>query len=170
MKPLIKRILKEQVDYSNFCLPIKGWGGSAQGGQIYGACRGKKCSRKHGGIDLSDGNKSGDNLYAPEDGTITKSHFFTPWDNSLCSGCSEKDKVAANKANGYNGCGGFLRIKHANGVETKHCHLKRIDVSKGETVTKGQVIGLTGGNSAENSPSGVDDKGRGNSSNAHLHY
>ena len=31
-----------------------------------------------------------------------------------------------------------------NGLKTRYCHLKRIDVNKGDTVTKGQVVGLTG--------------------------
>ena len=165
MKHLIRKILKEQVDYSNFCLPVKGWGGTTSAGQKFGA---RRTHGPHGGIDLST--DSGDPLYAPEDGTIKYTKFFTPWDNSLCPGCSKEDKIKANRANGYDGCGGYLRIKHANNIETKYCHLKRMDVSPGESVVRGQVIGLTGGDSAANSPSGVDDKGRGNSSFSHLHY
>ena len=157
MKDLIRQILKEQVDYSNFCLPIKGWDGSTSGGQNYGARRG---SSSHKGIDLST--DSGDPLYAPEDGTIKYAKFFTPWDPSL--------NKTENRANGYNACGGYIQIKHANNIVTKYCHLKQIDVSPGETVVRGQLIGKTGGDSAANSPSGVDDKGRGNSSHSHLHY
>ena len=37
MKHSIRQILKEQVDYSNFCLPVKGWGGSTSAAQNYGA-------------------------------------------------------------------------------------------------------------------------------------
>jgi len=165
MKGLIRQILREQVDYSSFCLPVKGWNGTTSAGQKFGARRKK---RTHGGIDLST--DSGDPLYAPEDGTIKYAKFFTPWDNSLCPGCSKEDKIKANRANGYDGCGGYLRIKHANNIETKYCHLKRMDVSPGESVVRGQVIGLTGGDDAAHSPSGVEDKGRGNSSASHLHY
>ena len=157
MKHLIRQILKEQVDYSNFCLPVKGWGGSTSGAQNYGARRG---TSSHKGIDLST--DSGDPLYAPEDGTIKYAKFFKPWDPSL----NKKE----NKDNGYNACGGYIQIKHANNIVTKYCHLKQIDVTPGETVVRGQLIGLTGGDSAANSPSGVDDKGRGNSSHSHLHY
>ena len=157
MKHLIRKILKEQVDYSNFCLPVKGWGGTTSAGQKFGA---RRTHGPHGGIDLST--DSGDPLYAPEDGTIKYAKFFTPWDPSL--------NKTENRANGYDGCGGYLRIEHANNIETKYCHLKRMDVSPGETVVRGQLIGLTGGDSATNSPSGVDDKGRGNSSHSHLHY
>jgi len=165
MKGLIRQILREQVDYSNFCLPIKRWSGTVNAGQKFGARRG---SNPHRGIDLA--NDSGSNLYAPEDGTIKYAKFFTPWDNSLCPGCSRKDKIKANKDNGYNACGGYIQIKHTNNIVTKYCHLKQIDVSPGDPVVRGQVIGKTGGDSAANSPSGVDDKGRGNSSHSHLHY
>ena len=146
MKDLIRKILKEQVGYSNFCLPIKGWSGTLKAEQKFRGVR-----SKHNGVDL--GNNSGSNLYAPEDGKITHAKFFPPKGQS-----------------GYNGCGGYIRIKHTNNIETKYCHIKRIDVKAGEDVLRGQVIGLTGGDSAKNSPSGVDDKGRGNSSHSHLHY
>ena len=59
-------------------------------------------------------------------------------------------------------CGGTLYIDHGNGLKTRYCHLKRIDVNKGDTVTKGQVVGLTGG--------ARGDRGRGRSTGAHLHY
>ena len=146
MRELIRKILKEQVSYSNFCLPIKGWSGKLKANQKFRGVR-----TKHNGVDL--GIDSGSNLYAPEDGKIAKAVFFPPKGQS-----------------GYNDCGGYIRIKHTNGIETKYCHLKRIDVEEGEDVLRGQVIGLIGGDSAKNSPSGVDDKGRGNSSHSHLHY
>ena len=155
MKPLIRRILKEQVDYSNFCLPINGWSGTLKAKQKFRGVR-----SKHNGVDL--GNNSGSNLYAPEDGTIEEAKFYKPYNYS-------HDKEW-NKNNGWNACGGYIRINHANNIDTKYCHLKQIDVGVGNTVTRGQVIGKTGGDSAANSPSGVADKGRGNSSYAHLHY
>lgn len=40
--------------------------------------------------------------------------------------------------------------------------MKKINVSKGEIVSKGQIVGLTGG--------GKDDYGRGNSMGPHLHF
>ena len=154
MKGLIRKILKEQVDYSNFCLPIKGWHGTTIPEQKFGARRYNSITKKvskHKGIDL--GNDSGSNLYAPEDGTVEKAMFFPPYGQP-----------------GYNACGGYIKINHANNIDTKYCHLKQIDVLVGDPVVRGQVIGKTGGDSAANSPSGVNDKGRGNSSNAHLHY
>jgi len=157
MKDSIRKILKEQVDYSNFCIPINGWGGTLSSSQQFKTTGSRSA---HNGVDLA--NNSGSNLYAPEDGKITYAYFHKPYDYS-------HDK-AWNESNGWNACGGFIRIKHTNNIETKYCHLKQIDVSRGETVTRGQVIGKTGGDSAANSPSGVADKGRGNSSSSHLHY
>ena len=59
-------------------------------------------------------------------------------------------------------CGGTLFIDHENGFKSRYCHMKRIDVKKGDKVTKGQIIGLTGG--------GLQDYGKGNSSGPHLHF
>ena len=146
MRDLIRKILREQVGYSNFCLPINGWHGTLKPKQKFRGVR-----SKHNGADL--GNNSGDNLYAPEDGIVEKAKFFPPKGET-----------------GYNSCGGFIKIKHDNNITTKYCHLKQIDVKPGDPVVRGQIIGLTGGDSAANSPSGVDDKGRGNSSHSHLHY
>mgnify|MGYP000476422994 CR=1 FL=1 len=155
MRDLIRKILREQVGYSNFCLPINGWHGTLSPKQKFRGVR-----SKHNGADL--GNNSGDNLYAPEDGIVEKAKFHTPWDNSLVPGGTYKEKKVANKANGWNACGGFIKIKHDNNITTKYCHLKQIDVKPGDPVVRGQIIGLTGGDSA--------DKGRGNSSHSHLHY
>ena len=153
MKGLIRKILKEQVDYSNFCTPINGWHGTTRPKQKFAArrsgCSNPPCT--HRGIDLS--NDSGDNLYAPEDGTVEYAKFFPP-----------------KGQRGYNSCGGYIKINHANGIDTKYCHLKQIDVVPGQTVTRGEIIGRTGGDNAAHSPSGVEDKGRGNSDYSHLHY
>lgn len=61
-----------------------------------------------------------------------------------------------------NACGGTIFIKHADGYKTRYCHCKQINVSKGDIVKKGDVIGLTGG--------GSGDSGRGRSSGPHLHF
>jgi len=154
MRESIRKILREQVDYSNFCIPINGWHGTTRPKQKFGARRYNKKTKKsssHRGIDL--GNNSGSNLYAPEDGTVEKAMFFPPRGQT-----------------GYNACGGYIKINHANNIDTKYCHLTQIDVKIGDPVVRGQVIGKTGGDSAANSPSGVNDKGRGNSDYSHLHY
>jgi len=70
-------------------------------------------------------------------------------------------KVIAARDTSPNGCGGFVKIQHKD-YSTKYCHLKRWDVKKGDEVSKGQQIGISGGAS--------NDPFRGNSMGAHLHY
>jgi murein DD-endopeptidase MepM/ murein hydrolase activator NlpD len=47
-------------------------------------------------------------------------------------------------------------------LETKFCHLRRLNVREGDKVKKGQIIGYSGG--------GRNDPMHGNSSGPHLHY
>ena len=67
---------------------------------------------------------------------------------------------------GNNGAfGNSVEIKHiVNGVEiyTFYAHLSRIDVAVGDKVTKGQTIGLEGGDASDSNP--------GNSTGHHLHF
>ena len=59
-------------------------------------------------------------------------------------------------------CGGMIVIKHDNGYKSSYCHMSRIDVDKKERITKGQLIGVTGGDRGK--------RGSGNSMGAHLHF
>lgn len=52
--------------------------------------------------------------------------------------------------------GNWIAIRHFGGLVTRYLHLSRIDVRHGQTVFKGQLIGLTGNT--------------GNSAGPHLHY
>ena len=67
---------------------------------------------------------------------------------------------------GNNGAfGNSVEIKHVvNGVEvyTFYAHLSRIDVAVGDKVTKGQTIGLEGGDASDSNP--------GTSTGHHLHF
>jgi len=54
------------------------------------------------------------------------------------------------------GLGLHVRIDHGNGYETVYGHMSRIDVSYGEKVKRGEVIGLMGGT--------------GNSTGPHVHF
>jgi murein DD-endopeptidase MepM/ murein hydrolase activator NlpD len=94
-------------------------------------------SSPHTGTDL--GCPSGTPIYAPMDG-----------------------KVQVADINYDNKCGGTITIKHLGGAfKTIYCHVKQIDVSPGQDVTKGQQIGLSGGLAT--------DPGHGNTTGAHLH-
>jgi peptidoglycan hydrolase-like protein with peptidoglycan-binding domain len=97
---------------------------------------GPRWGRMHAGADLSA--SSGTQIKSPLDGEVI-------------------DAETRNDA-----CGGTIYIKHADNIKTRYCHCKQINVSKGEIVKKGQVIGLTGGASG--------DPGRGRSDGAHLHF
>jgi murein DD-endopeptidase MepM/ murein hydrolase activator NlpD/LAS superfamily LD-carboxypeptidase LdcB len=97
---------------------------------------GPRWGRMHSGVDI--GVVSGTEIKSPSDGEVIQADF---------------------KAGS---CGGTIAIKHGDNMKTRYCHCKRIDVSKGDTVKQGDVIGLSGG--------GYSDKGRGNSQGPHLHF
>lgn len=55
------------------------------------------------------------------------------------------------------GCGWFVDIDHGSGVVTRYCHMgRKPQVSVGQTVTAGQILGFVGSS--------------GNSSGPHLHF
>ena len=93
--------------------------------------------RPHNGVDLATA--SGTQVSSPADGEVIVANIN---DNSMC--------------------GGTIRIKHANNIITGYCHIKQVDVSTGDQIKQGQVIGLSGG--------GADDIGKGNSTGPHLHF
>ena len=59
-------------------------------------------------------------------------------------------------------CGGTIVIAYDNGYRSSYCHMSEINVSKGQRVTQGQVVGITGGKTGSH--------GAGNSQGAHLHF
>jgi murein DD-endopeptidase MepM/ murein hydrolase activator NlpD len=83
----------------------------------------------HSGVDIR--NNSGTKIVAPADGVVV--------------------------ANGYdNGHGNFLTLDHGNRFQTSYLHLQKDFVNPGDTVARGQVIGLVGNS--------------GRSTGSHLHY
>ncbi len=103
-----------------------GW--PAVGGYI-SSYQGNRWGRFHRGIDIA--RPSNYNILAADNGTITQATF----------------------SGGY---GNLVRINHNNGMETLYAHLASIDVKVGQTVTKGQKIGVMGST--------------GNSTGIHLHF
>lgn len=66
-------------------------------------------------------------------------------------------KVIIAKDSGYNGgYGDMIVITHNDGSQTLYAHLSKVDVSVGDTVSQGEVIGLSGNS--------------GKSTGPHLHY
>ena len=92
-------------------------------------------SKDHKGLDLRAA--SGTKIITPADGMVKIASF------------------------NHGNCGGMIEIQHGN-YSTKYCHAKQITVKPGDTVKKGQEIGLSGG--------GAQDFGRGNSLQQHLHF
>lgn len=83
----------------------------------------------HAGMDI-DGDR-GDIIVAPANGVIVKASW-------------------------QGGYGRLIEIDHGNGLTTRYGHLSRIEVEVGDTVTRGQLIGLVGST--------------GRSTGPHLHY
>lgn len=83
----------------------------------------------HAGMDI-DGER-GDTILAPAKGTVVKAGW-------------------------QGGYGNLIEIDHGNGLSTRYGHLSRIGVQVGETVERGQLIGLVGST--------------GRSTGPHLHY
>ncbi len=87
----------------------------------------------HNGVDIASPKGTAmPPLYSCTGGTVTRSGW-DPW-----------------------GLGLHVRINHGNGYETVYGHLSRLDVGYGDSVSRGQVIGLMGNT--------------GRSTGAHVHF
>ncbi len=83
----------------------------------------------HAGMDI-DGER-GDTVIAPANGTVIKAEW----------------------TGGY---GNMIEIDHGNGLTTRYGHLSKIEIQVGDTIQRGQLIGLVGST--------------GRSTGPHLHY
>lgn len=79
-------------------------------------------------------------------------------DYAIPEGTQLQSNVAGKvKSTGYsNSAGNYIVIEDNNGAEHKYFHLQKSNVSTGDIISSGQVIGLTGNT--------------GNSTGPHLHY
>lgn len=84
-----------------------------------------KISRMHNGIDFSANN--GANIYATADGVVTQ-------------------------ATGQRGYGKIVTIDHGFGFETRYAHMRKMNVRRGQKVTRGQVIGEVGNTGLSTGP------------------
>ena len=106
--------------------------------------RENRTSYFHGGIDIAGGGIMGSPVLAAEAGTVV----------GVFTGCPHncgKEKCCA--CGSY---GNYVWLDHGNGKETIYGHLTSAGVQPGDTVKKGQVIGLVGST--------------GNSTGPHLHF
>ena len=83
------------------------------------------------GVDLAPSCRcSGDSIFAAASGTV----------------------IIA-RTSGYNGGYGlYVAIKHANGTQTVYGHMSKVNVSVGQSVTQGQVIGAVGNTGRSTGP------------------
>lgn len=79
--------------------------------------------------------------------------FGNATDNTIVAAQSGKVRVASHSNTGF---GNYVVITHSNGWETVYAHLKSIAVKTGQSVAKGQYIGVKGTT--------------GNSTGIHLHF
>jgi murein DD-endopeptidase MepM/ murein hydrolase activator NlpD len=61
-----------------------------------------------------------------------------------------------------NGYGNLIEIEHEDGSKTRYAHMSKMNVSDGDVVPAGTLIGLSGG--------GAGEPGAGNSRGEHLHW
>lgn len=79
----------------------------------------------HGGLDI-DGER-GDIVVAPANGIVTKAGW-------------------------QGGYGNLIEVDHGNGLQTRYGHLSKIDVQNGDTIERGQLIGLVGSTGRSTGP------------------
>ena len=70
--------------------------------------------------------------------------------------------LSANIPTTYTDCGGRLIIKFSDGTVSGFCHLSAVKVKKGEKVTRGSIVALSGGKKGL--------VGSGGSTGPHIHY
>lgn len=111
-----------------------GWGWPVPGYSITSGY-GSRSGSMHYGVDFPS--PVGTNIVASKGGTVIASTYGV-------------------YGQGYGGFGNVVVIDHGNGYVTLYAHMSQRSVSAGETVSKGQLIGLVGNT--------------GNSSGSHLHF
>lgn len=86
-------------------------------------------SSSHKGVDLGRSHVTGEPVIAHSDGTIV-----------FCQTGMKNNPNATGNAS-YGNC---VKIDHGDGYATLYAHLSKVSVKKGDTVTRGQVIGTMG--------------------------
>lgn len=99
--------------------------------------------------------------------TSTVKKRWGRWHKGIDIGASHENVYAAAsgyayKLNNPGGYGYYIMIVHGSGYITLYAHLLSRNITDGQYVTQGQVIGVSGG--------GINDEGRGSSTGRHLHF
>jgi murein DD-endopeptidase MepM/ murein hydrolase activator NlpD len=130
-----KKILEIYEEISNSKKSLLSLHESALNGPLDNISLNQGFSSSHNGVDLA---ADAAEVKAPADGVVAK--------------------VAADEPP----CGGTIVIDHADGFRTGFCHMQKINVTQGQQVKQGDVIGISGG--------GANDLGHGISDGRHLHF
>ena len=111
-------------------------------------------------------------LDSPLDSTSINSPFGTRWGGQGHNGVDLKADASNVKAPAdgvvevgeikNDACGGTIIINHAGGFKTGFCHMQKINVTAGQQIKQGDIIGISGG--------GSNDIGHGKSDGRHLHF
>ncbi len=105
---------------------------------------GSRWGRMHQGIDIAGGGISGAPAVASKGGTVI----------GVVTGCSHNyPKSGRCCGNGY---GNYVTVSHGDGYTTVYAHLSTVNVSVGDSVSQGQVLGYVGST--------------GHSTGYHLHF
>jgi len=117
---------------------------------------GKISQGYHGYNAVDIANSCGTAIYAAADGYVTSAMTT-----------SSRAKYGASVFAGY---GNHLKISHSNGAITLYAHMQNILVSRGQQVSKGEMIGTMGGGFEYVNGRVLRMQGAGKSSGCHLHF
>ncbi len=129
--------------------------------------RGTKKVYSSGGnvVQQGDGIATGNMLWpVPICRNMSRGYFYGHYALDIANGpvtvrnkpCVAADGGTVVYAGWYYGYGNYVKIQHANGLQTTYAHLNSISVVNGQQVSRGQQVGLIGST--------------GNSSGPHLHF
>lgn len=117
-----------------------------------GSPYGPRGGRLHAGVDLMAPKHTA--IHAAADGVVVESHCDAA--TAAVWSCDRDGKVVGG-VGVTPGCGWMVDIRHADGIETRYCHMVQQPlVNVGDHVAAGQQIGWSGSS--------------GNSSGPHLHF
>lgn len=118
--------------------------GSISQGWLLGGSATKK---EHYAFDIADSKDKTTEVLAFTNGTIksigdnTIKGTYKRWrfcDEGICWYTSDT------KADIQYGCGNEIVIQHQDGLQTRYCHLERVYVKEGQSVSTGDIIGIQG--------------------------